>query len=210
MIQDNYYDDVTAGWLYSATLQLRTPLAYLERHGEFSPGPKEPPLIGPAENTLPDGSGFNPYGGWGRVIDPGILPPSKLANRASELGPIRIGSKDEKELLSFLKAFRYVVETGETLDQMLSELEELSTSTPGNITWWAKYSSGNPLWPDSYFIDQLWLQLSKGVGPAKAEKLYLAGFRTVEEIQATSDEVLLKVEGLGSKGLSKIRLATLI
>ena len=205
MIQDNYYDDVTAGWLYSATLQLRTPLAYLERHGEFSPGPKEPPLIGPAENTLPDGTGFNPYGGWGRVIDPGILPPSKLATRASELGPIRIGSKDEKELLSFLKAFRYIVETGETLDQMLSELEELSTSTPGNRRLWARYSEGNPLWPDSYFIGQLWLKLPKGVGPSKAEKLYLAGFRSVEEIQAAPDEDLLKVEGLGKGLLRKLR-----
>lgn len=199
------YDDITAGWRYSATFQLRTPLAYLERHGEFSPGPKEPPLIGPAENTLPDGTGFNPYGGWGRVIDPGILPPSKLANRASELGPIRIGSKDENELLSFLKAFRYIVETGETLDQMLSELEELSTSTSGNTKWWRMYSEGVPLWPVSYFINQLWLRLPKGVGAAKAETLYLAGFRTVEEIQAASNEDLLKVGGLGKGLLKKLR-----
>ena len=201
------YDDITAGWRYSATLQLRTPLAYLERHGEFSPGPKEPPLIGPAENTLPDGTGFNPYGGWGRVIDPGILPPSNLANRASELGPIRIGSKDEKELLSFLKAFRYIVETGETLDQMLSELEQLSTSTPGNRRMWTRYSEGRPLWPDSYFIGQLWMQLPKGVGPSKAETLYLAGFRTVEDIQNATDEALLKLDGIGKGLLGKIRAA---
>ena len=205
MSQDDSYDDVTAGWIYSATLQLRTPLAYLERHGEFSPGPKEPPLIGPAENTLPDGTGFNPYGGWGRVIDPGILPPSNLANRASELGPIRIGSKEEKDLVSFLKSFRYIVETGETLDQMLSDLEELSTSTPGNVKWWGKYSAWDPLWPDSYFIGQLCINLPTGVGPAKAERLYLAGFRTVEQIQAASDEALLKVEGLGKGLLRRLR-----
>ena len=140
-------DDLVVGWRYFATLQLRTPLAYLEMDGKFSAGPKEPPLIGPAENTLPDGTGFNPYGMWIQEIDRSILPPSTIANRASELGPIRIGSKDEKELLSFLKAFRYIVETGETLDKMLSELEELSTSTPGNRRLWALYSEGNPLWP---------------------------------------------------------------
>jgi hypothetical protein len=198
-------DDVIAGWLYSATLQLRTPLAYLERHGEFSPGPKEPPLIGPAENTLPDGTGFNPYGMWIQEIDRSILPPSTIANRASELGPIRIGSKEEKDLVSFLKSFRYIVETGETLDQMLSELEELSTSTPGNRRLWARYSEGDPLWPDSYFIGQLWMQLPKGVGDTRAAKLYLAGFRTVEEIQAASDEDLLLIEGIGKKVISKIR-----
>jgi hypothetical protein len=53
-------DDLIAGWRYSATLQLRTPLVYLEMDGAFSPGPKEPPLVGPEENHLPDGVGFNP------------------------------------------------------------------------------------------------------------------------------------------------------
>jgi hypothetical protein len=199
------YDDITAGWRYSATLQLRTPLAYLEMDGKFSAGPKEPPLVGPAENFLEGGAGFNAYGIWLREIDRSILPPSTNAKRAAELGPIRIGSKEEKDLVSFLKSFRYIVETGETLDQMLSELEELSTSTPGNRRLWARYSEGNPLWPDSYFIGQLWMQLPKGVGDTRAEKLYLAGFRTVEEVQAASDEDLLRVEGIGKGLLRKLR-----
>jgi len=88
---------------------------------------------------------------------------------------------------------------------MLSELEELSTSTPGNRRLWARYSEGNPLWPASYLIGQLWMALPKGVGPSKAEKLYLAGFRSVEQIQAASDEDLLKVEGLGRGLLRKLR-----
>jgi hypothetical protein len=199
------YDDITAGWRYSATLQLRTPLAYLEMDGKFSAGPKEPPLVGPAENFLEGGAGFNAYGIWLREIDRSILPPSTNAKRAAELGPIRIGSKEEKDLVSFLKSFRYIVETGETLDQMLSELEELSTSTPGNRRLWARYSEGDPLWPDSYFIGQLWMQLPKGVGDTRAEKLYLAGFRTVEEVQAASDEDLLRVEGIGKGLLRKLR-----
>ena len=198
-------DDLIVGWRYLATLQLRTPLAYLEMDGKFSAGPKEPPLVVPAENFLECGAGFNAYGMWLREIDHSILPASTIASRAAELGPIRIGSKEEKDLVSFLKSFRYIVETGETLDQMLFELEELSTSTPGNRRLWARYSEGNPLWPDSYFIGQLWLKLPKGVGPSKAEKLYLAGFRSVEEIQAAPDEDLLKVEGLGKGLLRKLR-----
>ena len=198
-------DDLIVGWRYLATLQLRTPLAYLEMDGKFSAGPMEPTLVGPAENFLEGGAGFDASGIWLREIAPSILPPSTNAKRAAELGPIRIGSKEEKDLVSFLKSFRYIVETGETLDQMLSELEELSTSTPGNRRLWARYSEGNPLWPDSYFIGQLWMQLPKGVGPSKAEKLYLAGLRSVEEIQAVSDEDLLRVEGLGKGFLRKLR-----
>ena len=198
-------DDLISGWRYLATLQLRTPLAYLEMDGKFSAGPKEPPLVGPAEGHIPDGTGFNPYGIWLPVIDYSILPPSTLATRATGWGLVRIGSEEERNLISFLKSFRYIVETAEGLDQMLSELKELSTSTSGNRHWWARCSEGDQLWPDSYFIGQLWIQLPKGVGPSMAEKLYEAGFRTVEEVQAASDENLLKVDGLGKGLLKKLR-----
>ncbi|NDA81364.1 MAG: hypothetical protein EBX92_09705 [Actinobacteria bacterium] len=114
------------------------------------------------------------------------------------------GSQEERTLLSFLKSFRYIVETAQGLDQKLSELKELSTSTPGNRHWWARYSEGDPLWPDSYFIGQLWIRLPKGVGHSRAEKLYLAGFRTIEEILTASDGDLLRIKGIGKKAISKI------
>lgn len=209
------YEDsgLTGGWRYSATLQLRTPLEYLERHGEFSPGPEAPPLVGPAESHLEDGTGFNPYGVWVPEIDYDQLSrdfgfqvePPPPGMRAAEGGPVRIGSEEERDLLSFLKSFRRIVESGKPLDQMLEELEELSDSTPGNKRMWARYSEGNPLWPDSYFIGQLWMQLPKGVGRSRAEKFYLAGFRTAEEFQAASDDELLKVEGIGKGLLRKLR-----
>jgi hypothetical protein len=100
--------DLISGWRYSATLQLRTPLAYLERHGEFSPGPEQPPLIGPADNHLPDGTGFNPWGFWVQEIDYeglGFSPPPP-GRRATAWGLIQIGSQEEENLVSFLKSFR--------------------------------------------------------------------------------------------------------
>ena len=201
------FSDLISGWRYSATFQLRTPLKYLEMHGTFSPGPEEPPLVGPAENFLDDGTGFNPYGIWLQEIDyeaQGFDPPPP-GMRSADGGMVRIGSPEEKELLSFLKSFRYIVETGQTLDQLPSELEELSTRTQGNRRMWARYSKTDSLWPDSFFIGQLWIKLPKGVGESKAEKLYLAGFRTIEEIQAASDEQLLQISGFGKGILKKIR-----
>lgn len=35
--------DLITGWRYNATLQFKTPLAYLKRDGEFSPGPSGAP-----------------------------------------------------------------------------------------------------------------------------------------------------------------------
>ncbi len=195
--------DLISGWRYNATLQLRTPLAYLERDGEFSPGPQEPLLVGPAEAHLPDGTGFNPYGIWLQVIDPEILPPSTSATRATAWGQVQIGSEEERNLISFLKSFRYIVETAEGLDQMLSELRELSTSTPKNRKVWHKLKKADPLFPDSFFTSAL--ESLPGVGASMAQKLYLAGFRSVEEVQAASDEELLAVPGLGKGLLTKIR-----
>lgn len=165
-------------------------------------------MFGPAEGHLQDGTGFNPYGIWLPVIDnsKSLLPPSTVATRATGWGPVRIGSEEERNLISFLKSFRYIVETAEGLDQKLSELKELSTSTPGNRRWWARCSEGSPLWPDSYFIGELWIKLPKGVGSNMTEKLYQAGFRTVEEVQAASDGELLAVPGLGKGLLAKIRV----
>jgi len=202
MSQNN---DLTAGWRYSASLQLRTPLAYLEMDGEFSLGPKEPPLVGPAENFLDDGTGFNPYGSWLREIDYeglGFIPPPP-GQRATGWGPVRIGSPEEKELISFLKSFRYIVETAETMDQKLAELAELSTSTPANRRVWQKMVRSDPGFPDSFFYEELCGL--PGVGLKIAERLYRAGFRTLEEIQAASDETLLKVEGVGKGLLRKLR-----
>jgi len=202
-------DDLTAGWRYLATLQLRTPLAYLEMDGKFSAGPKEPPLVGPAENFLEGGAGFNPYGIWLRELDYkwleelGCFDKPPEGSRAAQFGSVRSGSEAERDLISFLKSFRYIVETAETLDQKLTELAELSISTPANRKVWKKVVTSEPGFPDSFFCGELCCL--PGVGVKVAERLYWAGFRTVKEIEAASDQDLLKVEGLGKSLLRKLR-----
>jgi hypothetical protein len=162
-------------------------------------------MVGPAEGHLPDGTGFNPYGCWVPVIDysNSILPPSTVATRATEWGRVRIGSEEERDLVSFLKSFRYILLTAEGLDQKLSELKALSTSTPENRKVWGKLRKADPLFPDSFFISAL--ESLPGVGAVMAQKLYQAGFRTVEEVQAASDGELLAIPGLGKGLLAKVR-----
>jgi len=134
----------------------------------------------------------------GQGFDP---PPPGM--RAAEGGPVRCGSREERELLSFLKSFRYIVETAETLDQKLAELAELSTSNQANQRFWQKLVASDPGFPDSFFYGKL-CDLP-GVGIKVAERLYRAGFRTLEEIQAASDAELLLIEGIGKKVISKVR-----
>ncbi len=162
-------------------------------------------MVGPAENRLPDGTVFNPYGIWVPEVDYqglGFIPPAP-GTRATAWGQVRIGSEEERNLISFLKSFRYIVETAEGLDQKVSELKELSISTSENRKVWGKLKRADPLFPDSFFISVL--ESLPGVGTAMAQKLYQAGFRTVEEVQAASDGELLSIPGLGKGLLTKVR-----
>ena len=45
----------------------------------------------------------------------------------------------------------------------------------------------------------------RATGLKKADKLYQAGFRSIQEIQAASDEQLLEVEGIGKGLVKKLR-----
>jgi predicted flap endonuclease-1-like 5' DNA nuclease len=118
--------------------------------------------------------------------------PSSTAPASLTVGAWSGWSSEEKDLLSFLKSFRYIMETAETMDQKLAELAELSTSTPANRRAWQKARASDPRFPDSFFYGEL-CRLP-GVGPKVAEMLYRSGFRGAEEIRAASNEDLLTVE----------------
>lgn len=129
----NEFDDLIAGWKYSATLSINTPLMYLEHEGEFVEGPNQPQLIGPAKNRLEDVTGFNRHGIWLQVIkqEEGEtkLP---LGRRAAEGGMVQVDSDEEKSLINFLIYFRRIVESETDIDQKIKNLKGLSLSTNEN------------------------------------------------------------------------------
>ena len=199
------FDDVIAGWRYSATLSTRTPLQYLEREGEFVEGPEQPPLVGPEENHLENGVGFNSYGIWLQVIQwPEDFTPPPPGRRAAAGGMVQIGSKEEKNLISFLKDYRRIVESNESIDCKIQALKDLSVSSPENSTVWEKLSKYSSL-IDGHFCGELEFQLPEGMGTKKAEALYFAGFRTIDEIRMATDNDLLAVKGIGKGLVRKLR-----
>ena len=129
----NEFDDLIAGWKYSATLSINTPLMYLEHEGEFVEGPNQPQLIGPAKNKLEDGTGFNRHGIWLQAIkqEEGEtqLP---LGRRSAEGGMAQVDSDEEKSLINFLIYFRRIVESETDIDQKIKILKGLSLSTNEN------------------------------------------------------------------------------
>ncbi|MDB6454733.1 hypothetical protein [Falsirhodobacter sp. 20TX0035] len=93
-------DNVIVGWRFIATMQRRTPLAWLSQHLRQASAPSEVPkqygIWVPQTKTLRE-----------LGIDMDELPPPTMA---SEIGQI---PQDGGDFLPFLVAYRHVVETGE-------------------------------------------------------------------------------------------------
>ena len=109
--------NIAKGWKFGATIQLRTPLRVLARHGEIHDGLSDPPAIAREQwegYWLPLLKSFKELG-----ID---LPDMKLAHtQASDIGPIPL---DGGEYLKFLIKIRTIVEADSSVEVRRSLLRE--------------------------------------------------------------------------------------
>lgn len=109
---DKLFGDVTKGWELSVTMQLRTPLKWLQRHREFHEGRKRPSEKLPPEHAcwVPVPKSWRDLG-----IDVDEFPEGTMA---SQIGQIPV---DGGAFLRFLLEYRMIVEDGGgTLDDLAS------------------------------------------------------------------------------------------
>lgn len=96
-------DDIIAGWQLSVTMQRRTPLAWLLRHGEFHEGSDRPREIVPMQHAC-----WVPVTRSWRSL--GIeVDETRETTMASEIGQIPVNGGD---FLPFLIEYRMIVEHG--------------------------------------------------------------------------------------------------
>lgn len=93
--------DLIAGWQLSVTMQLRTPLVWLQRHGEFCEGAAKPAEVLPPQHAcwVPVTKTWRELG-----IDEDEIPETTMA---SEVGQVPVGGGD---FLPFLLEYRMIVE----------------------------------------------------------------------------------------------------
>ena len=102
--------DLTSGWEISVTMQLRTPLKWLQRHREFHAGAERPTEVLPPEHAcwVPVPKTWRELG-----IDADEIP---LSTMASQIGQIPV---DGGNFLPFLIEYRMIVEgAAEALDAL--------------------------------------------------------------------------------------------
>jgi hypothetical protein len=188
------FADVIAGYRFCATMQLRTPLRVLRRHGEVHNGiDTVPPKIGREMwegiwTILP--RTFRDLG-WD-VDEP--LP----GTMASDVGPI---PSDGGDYLRFLIAVREKAEAeGAPEDRRRAVAEVLEDPS------WAQFIK--VLGGKETILDRLFppfISTVPRLSAATREALMIAGFDTPESIQQAGDDDLLAFKGVGPAIVQSLR-----
>lgn len=190
--------DISRGWVFGATIQMRTPLRVLLRHGEIHEGLSDPPPIAKSRWEgfwMPRLKTFREMG-----IDLNEL--SFESTMASDVGQI---PTDGGAYLKLLIGLREVVESESPVEQRRQALRgELRKPE------WAEYCArlgGKQTMCDRFFPP--FIEIIEGLSEPIVEALWKAGLTTPSALEAATDGDLLAVHGIGPAKLKAIRAACL-
>lgn len=185
--------DILSGMTFCATMQMRTPLRVLARHGEVHAGRGEPPDIAREQW---EGIWVPRLKTWAELgIDLREAPTSTMA---SEVGQI---PQDGGDYLKFLIAIRTVVEgDGSVAERRVCLNDELHDAQ------WSGFVS--KLGGKSRVLDRLFpsfLSTISGLSEETRSVLRKMGLKTPANLKQSDDANLLKVPGIGPAKLKPIR-----
>ena len=185
--------DVISGLQFSATMQLRTPLRVLKRHGEIhSDINTKPPKI---EHEMWEGiwipKAKNTWRELGLDIDE-----FKESTVATDIGPITV-----TQYLPFLISVREIIENNESIDSRINVMR--TKPMTGSWKTYVDKHGGldkiiNQFFPR--FIDTI-----PNLNVVITEELYKLGIVTPNKLETSSDDILLAIKGIGKAKLKTIR-----
>lgn len=189
--------DIVAGYRFSATIQLRTPLRVLTHHGQFCPAGQAPPQIakGPDEGVW-----VVAVKTW-REMGIDLDGSSNLdGSHASDIGQI---PADGGDYLKFLIAVREIVESPSPAEERLAALKE-ELRRPEWADFCRKLGGKQAVF-DKFFPP--FLESIKALPAGAIEALWNAGLTTPARLAAAGDQALLAIKGIGPAKLKSIREA---
>jgi hypothetical protein len=183
--------DIVKRLTFCATLQLRTPLRVLLRHGAIHLDiQSEPPIIARED--------------WEGIWLPQVSATPYQGEMASDVGPVRAS-----DYLPFLLAIREIVEANEPIESRVKKLQEMPLMD-GWKTYVEQYGPSHisnhkgMCWVTDYFFPRFLDTIPK-LGGVEIEELSRLGLDTANSITDASDECLLSIKGIGRAKLQKIR-----
>ena len=187
--------DIISGLKFCATMQLRTPLRVLLRHGEiFSDLPNEPPHIARA---MWEGI-WTTYGPSFRELGIELDEPAGDWI-ASEIGPI---PTDGGDYLKFLVAVREILESKNSINYRLASL----VGEVGKPQWaMFKHARFHSVYDIADRFFPLFVDTIPRLTRKAADELQRLELDTPDILDGTTDEQLLSVPGIGPRTLLEIR-----
>jgi hypothetical protein len=186
-------DEVIKGFRFHATMQLRTPLRILSRHGETHTSLYTPPPtivqeqwegiwlpITKSLEELVGGRGLSDGTGFLKRFDSTIARPSTVA---SDIGPVL-----SHLYLSFLVAVREIVEADDSIKNRMTALRAMEISPEWKV--FLRKHGGKSGIADKFF------PYFMNLGPR---------LNTPNRIASASDAALLGIKGVGPAKLASIR-----
>ncbi len=185
-------DDIIRGLEFSATMQLRTPLRVLLRHGEIHMDRNmKPPRIAlePWEGIwLPKTKTFRELG-----LDMDEPTPGE---HASSIGPIL-----PSDYLPFLIAVREIVELTDSIESRINRLHE----KPMVGDWKTYIEKHGGIGSVIGYLFHDFIDTIPNISFAIRNELSDLGLDTPNRIAAATDETLLSIKGIGQAKLKTIR-----
>lgn len=184
--------DVINGLQFSATMQLRTPLRVLKRHGEIhSDVNTEPPKIG---HEMWEGIWIPKTKTWRELgLDVDEI---KESTMATDLGQITA-----TEYLPFLISVREIIEKNESIDSRINMMRN-KPMTGSWKTYIDKHGGVDKIINQFFprFIDTI-----PKLNILTIDELYRLGIVTPNKLEETSDSELMAINGIGKAKLKTIR-----
>lgn len=184
-------DDIITGLKFSATLQLRTPLRVLMRHGEIHTDPNtEPPKIAMEMWEGIWTTKTKTYRELGIDVD------EIQGTHASDAGQVI-----PDNYLPFLIAIRKIVELDEPIDDRIKKLREMPI-----LDKWKTYieKHGGIEAIIRYFFSEVIDTIPK-LNLSTIDELSKLGLNTPNRIADAPDKTLLSIKGIGQSKLKTIR-----
>lgn len=169
------FRNLIPGYELCVTLNLGTPLEWLERDHEKADKPQPVPMH---------------LGVWTPILKKSRF--SYAGTRASVFGQVPF---DGGEVLIFLKKYRSLIEGDAELSEMRSELIQLQSEHQVLVS---RVTDDLPAY---YFCERL--QADLRCGPRTARKLYDAGYINSAKVRSARSEELLSIPGVGQKTIAR-------
>ncbi|MHB8771295.1 MAG: hypothetical protein ACYC7J_09875 [Syntrophales bacterium] len=185
-------DDIITGLKFSATMQLRTPLRVLLRHGEIHTDRRKPPPKIADEGWegvwVPKTKTYRELG-----LDIDEPPEGTHASAAGQVKP--------SEYLPFLVAVRRIVELSEPIENRIEKLRAMPVQ--GEWKVFVESHGGIETIIGRFFPD--FIDTIPKIPVAARDELSEFGLNTPNRIAAATDKTLLGIKGIGLAKLKAIR-----